>query len=109
MAKEVTGKAKEAVESNGWHWLEITSVNEDQYGCELSDGTYYEPTFKKGFQVMALRTDGEYFSVNITLDKDEIDMNVLQAVVSKLKNALHTLETFRKCKCTAEKRCSVHQ
>lgn len=108
MAKDLTGEALARVGSNGWHWLRFTAPGIDSYGHTMEDGTYYPPTMKMGFKLLALRTDGEYFEINVTFEHSEIDFRELMKLTAKMENAALTLDTFRTCACTAEVRCEKH-
>jgi hypothetical protein len=73
----------------------------------MEDGTYYPPTFKRSFQICALRSDGTYFSINVIFEPD-VDRDLLKKIGTQFKNSLETLETFRTCECLLGKTCEKH-
>lgn len=98
---------EELLKEPGWHYLRLFELVVDEIGHELEDGTYYEPTFKRNFKLVGIRSDGTHFQVNITFDKD-VDLDLLKLVGAKFVNGIMTFESFRTCKCVVGKPCEKH-
>ena len=103
MAKTI----EEQLEEHGWHWLNLIGPSVDMYGHRMENGDYFEPTFKRNFKLMGLRSDGTYFEVNIPFEK-EVELDFLKMVGAQFKNAIMTFESFRTCECVLGKNCEKH-
>lgn len=98
---------EEQLKGPGWHYLRLYGPSVDEIGHELEDGTYYEPTFQRNFQLVGMRSDGTHFCVNIMFEKD-VELELLRKVGAAFVNGIMSLETFRACECLVGKRCEQH-
>lgn len=82
-----------AAVEHGWTWLRITGFKPAMDSTALV------------CQIIARRTDGQYCYVHWAVPQDDFTPGEINTT---MQFAFDTLETFRTCACSVEKRCPGH-
>lgn len=84
--------------------------HEDKFPMVV-DGVTYPPTFNWVTTITALRRrDKEFFYVRLTIPKADVadDKINVPNLISRVDNAIHTLNSFADCACRVGYECHVH-
>lgn len=96
----------------GWKRLEIAGPHQDVFGWTNPEtNEYFEPTYSWLFKLIAERSDGTLFYVNVSIPEKEwegVREDAGNVLTMRLQQAFLLLEEFRVCDCTAHKRCNQH-
>jgi hypothetical protein len=101
-----------ATRERGWKHLMLSRFHQDTAGWEdQATGEWHEPSLNWCAHLTGIRTDGEVFLVQISIQNNDEPLTMdarLDFMAAKLQQALYLMEEFRSCACVKDAPCELH-
>src|SRR6266852_5714659 len=93
-----------AIKERGWEWFHFSGFQQDILGYKNKEtGEEFPPTFNYSTSLEGMRRDEKFFFVRVTVLKDEMEQENIEALMAILdediKNGIEFLDSFLNCKC----------